>query len=381
MEFLIQKIDGLDPPWNHRNKSILVGDHNFPPIHWDGLISEVNFVQISGFDGGLVGSLGCLTPFVGLGLYKPEFEIVVDGHQSNCHFPVGTWIGFCDFLVNKVNGSKINISFIETTKVWVVPDYEKDFPISFLHLFAGGFNGWERATKWFEKNRFFTIQKEVAIDSSEQAMRLWQLRSEGTVFYNEIRHDFHNKMKHVGCVTTCKERHWMNLSRFPVNGFFTCSPPCVSWSRGGRGQGLESENGLAFSESIEKIRFLRPVVVLFECTDKTPAHPHFQIIKMSMQSAGYRSVWSQIMPYDAIANMFRTRWLAVWVRCDVKDVQSLGSFKIADVQKLAWNSSNYDFPIPGQLLHQMKLNVELGNLWKPPFSPPSYEGTMWTTPK
>lgn len=375
MEFLIQKIDGLDPPWNHRNKSILVGDHNVPPIHWDGLISEVNFAQISGCDGGLVGSLGCLTPFVGLGLYKPEFEIAVDGHQSNCHFSVGTWIGFCDFLVNKVNGSKIDISFIETTKVWIVPDHEKDFPISFLHLFAGGFNGWERATKWFEKNRLFTIQKEVAIDSSEQAMRLWQLRSEGTVFYNEIRHDFHNKMKHVGCVTTGKERYWMNLFRFPVNGFFTCSPPCVSWSRGGRGQGLESENGLAFSESIEKIRFLRPVVVLFECTDKTPAHPHFQIIKMSMQFAGYRSVWSQIMPYEAIANMFRTRWLAVWVRCDVKDVQSLGSFKIADVQKLAWNSSSYDFPIPGQLLHQMKLNAELKGIYgNPRFLPQAMKG-------
>ena len=210
MENLYKMINDLDPPWNLKNKSLLVDEPLTNPLHWEGMISKVSFAQISGVEGRLVGTLGCLTPFVGLETYKPDLEIVVEGRQCNRQLTIGAWIGLSDFMVDKVVANKIFLSFCEVTKVWIIPDFEKNFPFSFLHLFSRGFNGWERATKWFESNRYFSIQKEVAIDLDEQAMKLWQLRSEGTFFYNEIRHDFMNTIKHVGCVATCRDSHWMN---------------------------------------------------------------------------------------------------------------------------------------------------------------------------
>ena len=79
------------------------------------------------------------------------------------------------------------------------------------------------ATKWMECNRIMTIQKVTAIDFNEQAMQIWQLRSQGVLFYGDVGKDVVNTHKHTGCVASCNHTHWMNLCRFLVNGFFTCA--------------------------------------------------------------------------------------------------------------------------------------------------------------
>lgn len=342
------------------------------PLLWGDKMKDVVFAQIFANNGGLKATLGLLTPFVGLVNYKPEFEIVVESHRCNSQFQVGTWVGFCDFDVNSVADSKIFVRFNDDTKIWMISDYNPSFPVSFLHIFCGGFNGWERATKWMELNKIFSVQKEVSIDKDEQAMLVWQLRSSGELIYGTVPNDFKCPHKHVGCVAFAGQDHWVNMVRFQTNAVVTLSPPCVSWSRGGKGQGLECDSGLAFSESIAKIRILRPILVLVECADKTSIHPHYKIIRASLQAAGYKQVWTQIVPFESISGMSRTRWLAAWARADISDVQSLGSFRISDVQKAGWSSSCYDFPVPSQIQHQMKLSKGLKSIYgNPLFLPQS----------
>ena len=372
MELLDGFLHELNPVWGQKNRSLLIGEPMISPNLWDGVISSPVFMQICDNSRDVKGFLGCLTPCVGLGTFKPDFEIVVEGHKSNSQFQVGTWVGFCNFAVNRIDNNKAFISFSDDTKMWTISEFDSSFPVSFLHLFCGGFNGWERATRWMECNKIVSIQSEVSIDRDEQAMRVWQLRSKGELIFGNIRHDFATSQKHVGCVAAVSQMHWTNLSRSMVNAIITCSPPCVSWSKGGKSQGLECEAGVAFSESIQKIRILRPSLVLFECADKVTQHPHYKIIRLALQIAGYRQVWSQVVPFDSLANMARTRWLAIWSRADISDVQTLGSFRLVDVHRSFWSSLSYDFSVPRQIQHQMKLSKEMKKIYgDPQFLPQS----------
>ena len=359
MEMLTALIDELAPPWNKQNMSLLVEEPMVSPSQWEKEISKVTFAQICDVENGFSGLLGHIKSFEGLQIYKPDFEIDFFGHRCNNQFQVGTWVGFCDFSINEVVGNKISVILHDESKMWMVPEFSANFPCCFLHMFCGGFNGWERATRWMECNKLLFIQKEIALDCSEQAMKIWQMRTKGNLFYGKIGINDTCGHKYTGVISTSGQTHWLNICRFAINGFFTCSPPCPSWSRAGRGQGLECSNGLSFSECIAKIRWVRPVAAFFECADKTTSHPHFKILRASLQAAGYKQAWSSVIPYDALAPMCRTRWLAVWIRNDASDVQTLGSFKLCDVQKIGWNSSIYDFPVPSQMSHQMKLTNEL----------------------
>ena len=330
-----------------------------PPMQWEGTIQSPTFALISDFQDGLKGQLGCIQPHTGLEIYKPEFEIIFRGHSCNQHCQVGTWIGFQDFWVSSVSDNRIFLELTDNSSLWTIPEFDASFPLCFLHMFCGGFNGWERATKWMEANKLFTIQQEVAIDHNEQAMQIWQLRTQGELWYRKIGINTECTKKYNGIVASCNANHWMNAYRFGINAFFSCSPPCPSWSRGGRGQGLECENGVAFAECVAKIRALRPIAAFFECADKIVAHPHYKILRASLFAAGYKMLWTGVIPYDSLAPMFRTRWLAIWTRVDVPCVQLLGSFKMNDVQKEGWSNSIYDFPVPSQVQHQMKLTSEL----------------------
>lgn len=345
-------IDGLVPPWNQKNKGLLIGDFETSPQVWDGFVDHVAFSQIHEVSNGMAGLLGAVRPFHGLELQKPDFEICFHGHSCNLPFQIGTWIGFSDFTVRSNNGSKMVVEFDKRSVVWTIPEVDAKFPLSFVHIFSGGFNGWERATKWMECSKLITVQQEVAIDHNEQAMQLWQLRSNGFLYYGKVGCDETNSNKYIGRVADCSQKQWMNLSRACVNGIVTCSPPCPSWSRGGKNQGLQCENGISFSACISKIRCLRPIAVLFECADTIVSHKHYKILRLSLQAAGFQQMWSQVVPYDQISNMMRTRWLSVWVRNDVEGVQKCG-----------WNSSYYDFPLPNQLQHQLILTKKLLDLY------------------
>ena len=358
MELLSGMVEALVPPWNKKNRSLLIESPMLPPTQWEGTMQNPAYVLISDLRDGLKGQLGCIHPFTGLGVYTPDFEVCFQGHSCNQHCQPGTWVGFQDFWVSNIIDNKITVVLTDESSLWTIPDYDTAFPVSFLHMFCGGFNGWERGTKWFEFEKLFTIQQEVSIDHNEQALKLWQLRTKGELCCGKIGINHDCKQKHLGIVAACNQNHWMNTFRFGINGFFTCSPPCPSWSRGGRGQGLECENGVAFAACIQKIRALRPIAAFCECADKLIAHPHYKILRASFQAAGYKMLWTGVIPYDTLAPMYRTRWLAIWIRADVPNVQ-LGSFKLNDVQKEGWSSSIYDFPVPSQVQHQMKLTSEL----------------------
>ena len=79
---------------------------------------------------------------------------------------------------------------------------------------------------------------------------------------------FSNSLEAInGVVLPVGDFSWMNLCRVMVNLIFTLSPPCQTWSTGGRMYGFEHPNGFALAEGIEGIKRIRPLVVCFECSD------------------------------------------------------------------------------------------------------------------
>ncbi len=213
MEQLTGLIGGLSSPWDKKNKSLLVDDHG-SPLTWGGIFHDVAYAQILETDDVAKGALGWIQPFVGLELYKPDFEIVFQSRPSNCIFQAGTWFGFSDFWVDDVREGQIFLTFDNDSQIWPIPDFNKNFPVNFLHMFCGGFNGWERASKWMEMNKFFTVQREVAVDYNEQAMQIWQLRTNGCLFHGNSGCNFETHQKYIGVTAACGQRHWMRLCSF-----------------------------------------------------------------------------------------------------------------------------------------------------------------------
>ena len=77
------------------------------------------------------------------------------------------------------------------------------------------------------------------------------------------------------------------------NLLMTLSPPCPSWSRGGKHSGLATDEGFCFLDAVEHVSRVRPVLALFECSDGIEAHPHWRVLSAAMQLAGYCKLGSQ----------------------------------------------------------------------------------------
>lgn len=88
----------------------------------------------------------------------------------------------------------------------------------------------------------------------------------------------------------------LNLSQFHVNLVHTMSPPCTSWSKGGRRQGLATDNGIAFVDALVFAHSSQAILIAAECADDIITHDHFQIVMFVAKMLGYRRVWTQITP-------------------------------------------------------------------------------------
>ena len=66
----------------------------------------------------------------------------------------------------------------------------------------------------------------------------------------------------------------------------TLSPPCPSWSKGGKHSGLATDEGFCFLDAVEHMSRVRPIIALLECSDGIEAHPHWRVLSAAMQLAG-----------------------------------------------------------------------------------------------
>ena len=236
------------------------------------------------------------------------------------------------------------------------PEFEKDMAWDFTHLFAGAFAGWEQAAGFLQTSRCgFALGRQIAIDHDENVMQTWAYRKNRSFHRAPLKMKVWEVAADIGILADVSDLSFMRAVSAQVNSAFTMSPPCVSWSRGGKGQGLFCQNGWAFLEGLRSAIFCQACWILAECADELKKHPHFSHIQKLAELAGYTLVWDQVMPFHHMSDSFRTRWLAVWIRKDVESSRFGPVFRLQVHSKVSWTSSCYEFDLPHSMQEQLRL--------------------------
>ncbi len=356
MESLEFTLSQLDPPWGRRIRSILVDSSISSDANlWPNVVSTFAFVT-KVVDEGLQCELGFHEPFLGPKLFSPVISCLVT--TTSLHgVSQGMWVGFCNAIVVTRQPPKFHLD--QKSVIWTITNLEPKFGTVNGHLFAGAFSGWERAFNWCKTCGINNPMFSYAVDSDPKVGRVWAQHENTTLHNGLIPMGFKTDSTNVMFTTEVQNKSWYNVNRFVINLFLTASPPCQSWSLGGKKTGLHSENGISFIECIDSVRWVRPIALLLECSDQVPHHKHYEVIKQCLAFAGYRQHWSQVVSLDGMTGMVRTRWLAVWIRHDVFSRDVPPPVKLAQVSPHFWNDEECKFFIPADIKNQLCLDDDL----------------------
>ena len=369
MESFESSIKLLDPPWNFRTRSILVDSNlSADASLWPNVVSTFAFIT-DVCAGSLTCEMGIHVPFEGPKLIQPKTICMVKCPQSIDVFQ-GMWVGFSNAIVVSRDPPKLHLD--QKSAIWVLPTLEPSCGVVTGHLFSGAFSGWERAFDWCSAMNINKAMFSYSIDSDPGVGRIWAMNESVKCFHGLIPLNFKTEATKVFFNTTVQGTSWYNINRFAANLLITASPPCQSWSLGGKRTGLHSENGIAFIESINAVKWIRPIAFLLECSDRVPSHKHFGVIQMCLNYAGYVQHWSQVVHLDGLTGMARTRWLGVWLRRDIFPQDSPPPIKLVQVSPHFWNDDECRFFIPASIKQQLWLSDELlGFYGNPDLLPPN----------
>lgn len=360
MDILQGLITGLKSPWDSRIRNILVDDHinishGIPDVlHAWALATSVSEHVVT-------CNLGFLEPFVGVSLYDPVIEAKLNLPKGCQGIVLDSWFGFGNVKV--LAKDPLHLQADVKSAIWTIPTFEKSLGLNVGHLFSGAFDGWGKAFRWLANRNIIRIDNTFAIDHDLSTIQMWAKQHGIEVSKGHISPSFQFSGEvfagnyDVGC------KVWYNISRWPTNVLWTKSPPCQSWSLGGRSQGLDSENGFSWIKSIADAKWQRPNAIIVECADAVPAHDHFKLVKACYKMIGYKLQWMGIFPLDDLTAMHRTRWIAIWLRNDVVQCEDPCTVRLADPLRLSWNDPIYKFCIPEFLMQQLKITHELAELY------------------
>ena len=317
---------------------------------------------------GIQCELAWFEPYNGPKLYEPTLKCEISVPFECNSFTAGMWIGFKDAHVIQRDPLKVEIG--KKSAIWCIPSVEKTLPISLVHLCAGAFGGWDRAFKWLDTERVIFSPTNIAIEADHETLKTWSVANDAIIYAGPIDPSETFKGCNIGILCPIQDCTWYNSCRQQINLLFTASPPCQTWSNGGKKQGLESENGMTFMQVVANAKWVRPIICLVECSDTVPGHKHYPIILAAFRYCGYRRCWSQIVPLHDFTGMRRTRWISLFIRVDVQTHDAVGSFKLVDTLHKAWSDPIYDFYLPTVVVDQLQLTSELKHIYgNPQFLP------------
>ena len=358
MDLLHSMLGEIRDPWYSELRSILVSPESSGMAVGDLVMMYGTSTLIT--DNVLFGHKVDFKPFHGLVPTNINLVIEIDG-GSFPSIPCGTNFGVSNARV--ISLEPLTIRLLRESQFWTVSDFEKSWQPSFCHLFAGAFEGWSRAIEWVHHFFGYGYFQSMAIDHDEDVMRVWSVRNNFPFQRPPFQIGNGTQEKIVGILANVREHTWVNKCLALSNFWITLSPPCISWSLGGRAAGLEHDAGIAFAFAIEKIQLIRPVGVVGECADATPKHPHCKILKALLSFAGYRLIWDSVQTLHHVSPMMRNRWLFVWIRNDISFDSVPRTVPLKERVPIAWNDEMYSFFIPDQISHQLKLSKRLLDIY------------------
>ena len=193
---------------------------------------------------------------------------------------------------------------------YLVPRLELNGALAWntTHLFSGAFGGWSQAFHWLERNeRLILIDREIFVDNDEQMMEIWNQNNESPYVRLPLtKVKVWDAEKKLGVLGDIKNRSIMLSIDARTNHIATVSPPCITWSTGGKGSGLSHEHGWAFIEAIIQCFFMQRDIICFECADAFKKHKHSELVEKLLTLLGFRCVWEQVCPYHQLGDCFRT---------------------------------------------------------------------------
>ena len=259
-------------------------------------------------------------------------------------------------------------NFAHSASVHFRPELDCTFGWDCTHLFCGGLCGWSQAVEWLPNAGFgFALGRQVLVDHDETILQLCKVRHKCELLRCPIRPNAPwNPAGKIAIVGDVADPTIPFVHRCQVNLMCTLSPPCQSWSKGGKSLGLMDPNGWSFVAGLEQVFMLQPILACAECVDELASHVHFKLVQCIATLFGYRMIWSQIVPYHELAHHCRTRWLCVWVRADVT-AESLGfSLPCSIVPRVPWNDDRYHFRLPKVWTEQARLSSSEAAIYNDP---------------
>ena len=280
---------------------------------------------------------------------------VSDLSQRSMHFTKGVQIICAGTLAKKEGTTDV---WFEDAAMCFRPELVKEMPWSALHMYSGSFSGWSQAMGWMSRSQQFMIKgQEVAVDCDDLVMKLWTTKHQAVTLRTPIEPSMAcTPAEFVGICGRVEDHTILNAIRAQSNLVLTMSPPCQSWSRGGKQAGLDDANGYSFVEALCTAAACQPNFIAAECADELLKHPHWPLIKSLASCLGFKCVWSQATPYHSIVGHQRTRWLGVWVRADHRCQEVAFTFQPSIVPRAPWDHQEHELRIPKVWSEQLLLS-------------------------
>ena len=203
-----------------------------------------------------------------------QFDLMCSGSHQRVDFTEGMWIGVYVKSSQCTQAGRIQAD--ESVPIWNLPQLDKHLAWNASHLFAGAYEGWLRAMWWLQQaNLGYSFATHTSVDWSADVLMSWSFNHGHKVRQIPIGADYNPQETFTGIHADISEVTLLRATSHKSNLVMTLSPPCPSWSRGGRHSGLATDEGFCFLDATQHITRVRPLLAIFECSDGIEAHPPF----------------------------------------------------------------------------------------------------------
>lgn len=274
--------------------------------------------------------------------------------KRSIRLSVGVQVLCAGVLTRQCPGKEI---WLEDATISFRPEFVKEMEWTTLHLYAGAFSGWSQAMHWLHDTQEFVLNgQEIFIDVDDMVMQVWSLKNHAAVLSTPIAFDVAwVPSDRIGVCGRIQDPSISNLVRAQCNLLQSMSPPCQSWSRGGKQAGIGDPNGFSFLEALSVAARCQSNVLVAECADEIVTHQHWPFLQEYARILGYKMVFSQATPLHTVVQHNRTRWLGVWVRADHQAFPVDFVLTPTVFPRPSWGDQVHELRIPSVWNQQLKL--------------------------
>ena len=150
-----------------------------------------------------------------------------------------------------VPSSKLHVfDFAKSASIHFRPELDCTFGWDCTHLFCGAFCGWNQATEWLPNAGFgFAVGRQVFVDIDETVLQLCSTKHKMEMLRRPLKPSQPwNPASKIALLGDVGDPTIPFAHRCQVNLMCTLSPPCQSWSKGGKSGGLRGRERLVLRE-------------------------------------------------------------------------------------------------------------------------------------